>query len=251
MKIPDVALVENGKIKHIFEIYHTHRTSENSRPPHIPWVEIEAQPFINYINTTSDTELRIQCMRDFICGCCVLDNERMEAIENERREAKRLAEEEKREAKRIENARLEAERIEKERLKAQREQKERDYIARLEAESEKRRLEQIERSRRSAEEWERNRPEREAKAREEAEERRIINEKIQKERDEEAMLRNADRLHQVEIRIKKTTRHGCGIFLIDMCECEREGIVPEYEPDRITGKLFCKQCKKRKCRCVA
>lgn len=264
MKIPDVALVENGKIKHIFEIYHTHRTSENSRPPHIPWVEIKAQPFINYINTTSDAELRIQCMRDYICECCILDNGRMEAIKNEQREAKRLAEEEKREAKRIENARLEAKRIEKERLeenariekeglKAQREQKERDYKARLEAESEQRRLEQIERSRRSAEEFERLRPEREAEAKQQAEERRIRDEQLRIKCEEDQRLREADKQKALEDKHKQNTIHPtpCGLSLINMCDCINNGLIPEYEANRLTGKMFCKLCSKWKCRCTA
>jgi len=265
-KIPDTALVESGKIIFICEVYHTHRTLETDRPSDIPWVEIEATWFNNYINTTSDAVLQIQCIRDSICNGCELKNkenfEREQArllakfiAEEEKREAKRIAEEQKREAKRLEAERREKERIEKElseaKKKAEKLEKQRLEKERLEAELEKRRLDQIERSRRSAEEFERLRPEREAKAKQEAEERRVRNEKIQKERDEEAMLRYADKRHQAEILFKKTTRHGCGILLIDMCECEREGIVPEYEPDRITGKLFCKQCKKRKCRCTA
>lgn len=257
MKIPDVALVENGKIKHIFEIYHTHRTSENSRPPHIPWVEIEAQPFINYINTTSDTELRIQCMRDFICGCCVLDNERMEAIEAERREAKRLAEEQKREEKRIEAERKENERIERERLEAlkkereqiEKERKQKEFILIME----KRRLEELEkekeRAKRAAEEWKRGAPERARLA----EEKRIRDEQLRLQWEEESKLREADRKTALEYKTKKNTIHPkpCGLSLINMCDCENDGIVPEYETDGLTGKLFCKLCKKWKCKCIA
>jgi hypothetical protein len=257
MKIPDVALVENGIIKHIFEIYHTHRTSENSRPPHIPWVEIKAQPFVNYINTTSDTELRIQCMRDFICECCILDNERMAAIENERREAKRIAEEQKRETKRIEDERKEKERIEKDRLEALKKERERIEKERKQKEflliMEKRRLEELEkekeRAKRAAEEWERGAPERARLA----EEKRIREEQLRLQWEEESKLRRADKQREIEDRVKKTTVHPkpCGLSLINMCDCINNGLVPDYEAARLTGKLYCKLCKKWKCRCTA
>jgi hypothetical protein len=72
VKIADVALVENDKIKYIFEICHTNITSENNRPE--PWFEIKAEDFINKINSgeniDEDGNIDIKCIRKYICDSC-------------------------------------------------------------------------------------------------------------------------------------------------------------------------------------
>ena len=68
VKIADVAVVENDKIKYIFEICHTNNTSENNRPE--PWFEIKAEDLINKINIDEDGNIDIKCIRKYICNSC-------------------------------------------------------------------------------------------------------------------------------------------------------------------------------------
>jgi len=63
----DVALVENGNIKYIFEICYKNRTREDNRPE--PWVEINAETFINKINSTNG-KIEIECKREYKCNSC-------------------------------------------------------------------------------------------------------------------------------------------------------------------------------------
>jgi len=110
---------------------------------------------------------------------------------------------------------------------------------------EKRRLDDLERekerAKRAAEEWEKGAPERARLA----EEKRIRDEQLRIQWEEEDKLRRADKQREIEDRVKKTTLHPkpCGLSLINMCDCINEGLVPEYEADRLTGKMFCKLCK--------
>lgn len=67
----DVALINNNpdSIKYIFEIYYTHRTSEEKRPD--PWFEIKAEDLINIMNSDESIEdYKIQCIRKKICLNC-------------------------------------------------------------------------------------------------------------------------------------------------------------------------------------
>ena len=63
----DVALVENGDIKYIFEICYKNKTREENRPE--PWIEIDAETFINIINSKND-KIKIECKRDYTCKFC-------------------------------------------------------------------------------------------------------------------------------------------------------------------------------------
>ena len=72
-KSADVALVENDKIKYIFEICYKHKTNEENRPE--PWVEINAEDLINKINSgeiiDEDGNISIKCIRNYKCEFCV------------------------------------------------------------------------------------------------------------------------------------------------------------------------------------
>jgi hypothetical protein len=72
VKIADVAVVENDKIKYIFEICNTNKTSENNRPE--PWFEIKADDLINKINLgeniDEDGNIGIKCIRKYKCESC-------------------------------------------------------------------------------------------------------------------------------------------------------------------------------------
>jgi len=69
-KIADIALIENNKIKFIFEICHTHKTNEKDRPE--PWFEIKAKDFIESVNLSNctDDKINIRCIRSFSCKKC-------------------------------------------------------------------------------------------------------------------------------------------------------------------------------------
>jgi hypothetical protein len=65
----DVALVENNNIKYIFEICYKNKTKEENRPE--PWVEIDAETFINNINSNeTNSEILIECKREHKCRVC-------------------------------------------------------------------------------------------------------------------------------------------------------------------------------------
>ncbi len=102
----DVALIEDKKIKYIFEICYSHKTKEEDRPD--PWFEINAIDLINNINSIKNAKykIRIECKRDFNCGSC--KEHTAKEIEDEI-----LKEERKIECKRIEQERLKQERLER------------------------------------------------------------------------------------------------------------------------------------------
>jgi len=97
-KSADVALIENDKIKYIFEICYKNKTMEENRPE--PWIEINAEDLINKINSgeiiDEEGNITIECVRNYKCDFCVdyenikrnLYYERLkqEKIENERQE---------------------------------------------------------------------------------------------------------------------------------------------------------------------
>ena len=71
-KSADVALVENDKIKYIFEICHKNKTLENNRPE--PWFEIKAECLINKINSgeiiDEEGNIFLECIRHYKCDSC-------------------------------------------------------------------------------------------------------------------------------------------------------------------------------------
>jgi hypothetical protein len=100
VKIADVAVVENDKIKYIFEICNTNKTSENNRPE--PWFEIKAEDLINKINSgeniDEDGNIDIKCIRKYKCESCKYIEEQDQIkkeielikIENEFRKKERI-----------------------------------------------------------------------------------------------------------------------------------------------------------------
>jgi hypothetical protein len=68
----DVALIEEDKIKYIFEICNKNKTKEENRPE--PWVEIKAAELINSANSYKSNEfddfITIECIRDYKCDDC-------------------------------------------------------------------------------------------------------------------------------------------------------------------------------------
>lgn len=69
LKIADVAYIDNDEIVCIFEIYNTHRTSNENRPE--PWFEIDAKTLINTANDISSNMLKISCVRQVDCDECI------------------------------------------------------------------------------------------------------------------------------------------------------------------------------------
>jgi ribosomal protein L37E/uncharacterized protein YkuJ len=78
-KIADVACLNNGEIKYIFEICNTHKTKEENRPE--PWFEIDALDFIKSTGKMTTNKLTINCMRSgsseyrwdekYVCANCL------------------------------------------------------------------------------------------------------------------------------------------------------------------------------------
>jgi competence CoiA-like predicted nuclease len=114
----DVALLKNGSMIFIVEIYHTNRTKEENRPE--PWVEIDADKLITKINSNEIVNdngyIHIECIRHYTCDSCIEIINR----ENERKvqelEAKRKLN--------IELARKHQEELEKKRQKQLEEERE-------------------------------------------------------------------------------------------------------------------------------
>jgi hypothetical protein len=65
----DVALIESDNIRYIFEICYKNKTKEENRPE--PWLEIDAENLIKYINNKDHQKIEIECKRDYKCECCV------------------------------------------------------------------------------------------------------------------------------------------------------------------------------------
>ena len=140
-KSADVALVENDKIKYIFEICYKNKTREENRPE--PWFEIDAEKLINKINSgeiiDEDGNISIECIRDYKCDEYIKyeENEsikrklyyeklKQDRIEKERQEKIRKENEEKDriEKERQEKIRKENEKIIKENEKIRKENEE-------------------------------------------------------------------------------------------------------------------------------
>ena len=98
-KSADVALLENEKIKYIFEICYKNKTKEENRPE--PWVEIDAERLINSEDLIDvKGYINIECIRSYKCDECIRNEEneriRMETLkENERIQMETLKENER------------------------------------------------------------------------------------------------------------------------------------------------------------
>jgi hypothetical protein len=130
-KSADVALIENNKIKNIFEICYKNKTKEENRPE--PWVEINAENLILNINSGEIIDdkgnITIECIRDYKCDECVEyeeDEKQKIKLEWEQYEKDRLEksiiekerfEREKIERKKLEDIRIEKEILEREKMK--------------------------------------------------------------------------------------------------------------------------------------
>lgn len=125
----DVAIVENDKIKCIFEICYKNKTKEENRPE--PWVEIKAADLINIVNSRNvdDDFISIDCIRDYKCDYCIEyeENEKKEYLINKQKELERERQREYRE-KEYQKREHQREHQETEREKREREEREHQEI---------------------------------------------------------------------------------------------------------------------------
>ena len=97
----DVALIEEDKIKYIFEICYKNKTKEENRPE--PWVEIKAAELINSVNSYKSNEfdddfITIECIRDYKCDDCFEREEtekKMYLIEKQKEREREIRERER------------------------------------------------------------------------------------------------------------------------------------------------------------
>ena len=100
-KIADLAYIEDGSIKYIFEICYKHKTRADNRPE--PWFEIDAESLLRDINIPeySDNLIELKCIRSEKCNICV----QIEINEKEKRRLKEIEYNEKKRLKEIEEKR--------------------------------------------------------------------------------------------------------------------------------------------------
>jgi hypothetical protein len=93
-KKADIAYLEGGAMKYIFEICYKHKTNEDNRPE--PWFEINAEVLLHEINTEkfSNNNIQIDCIRYTNCDYCKIR-------ESEEKEKQRLREIEEKEKQRL------------------------------------------------------------------------------------------------------------------------------------------------------
>jgi len=137
-KTADIAYINAGSIKYIFEICHKHKTREDIRPE--PWFEINAEKLLEDINSErlqGDT-LEINCIRNKLCSDCHLKKEE----EDEKRRLKYIEEEENK--KRILEYREEQDRLRAKYAKEEKEKRQERQRLREIEEKERQRLKEIE-----------------------------------------------------------------------------------------------------------
>lgn len=99
-KIADIAYLENDTIKYIFEVCYKHKTDSYGRPE--PWFEINAEDFLNKINTSDyNDNIKLSCIRSKKCENCI----KKELEEVERRRIRELEEVERQRIKELEQKR--------------------------------------------------------------------------------------------------------------------------------------------------
>ena len=128
-KSADVALIENNKIKYIFEICYKNKTLEKNRPE--PWFEIKAEYLINKINSgeiiDEEGNVLLECIRDYKCDSCGYREECERKIQMEKQlEKNELVNMSKEDYRTIELKFKREVEIEKERIRRDNEYKERE-----------------------------------------------------------------------------------------------------------------------------
>ena len=218
----DIALVENDNIKYIFEICYKNKTKEENRPE--PWVEIDAQTFINNINSNeTNSEILIECKREYKCGVC-------EENENyERKQYYNMLEKMRTKEKEQTNEKLELFNMGKE--------DERTIQVQQKISLERERTIQVQQK--ISLERERERLERENLKKQLELEREQWRNKIEKECYEK-------RRKEAEYLKKLLEQNNtCSICNINYCKCD----VSNFIMDKY-NRTICANCNKRKCKCV-
>ncbi len=209
-KSADVALVENGVVKYIFEICYKNKTSEENRPE--PWFEFNAEDLISKINSgeiiDEDGNVNIECIRNYKCDFCIEFEEKQRLhYENFIKEQERREQLERQRAETL-----------KTKMRKHREKQERERLeARLRWENEQYEIQE-----------------------------RWIREDEERQRQERVM---PEIMKQLKLecgfdRIVSKVREPCSC---DMCVCTCEN--PKYELVKLSNNLFCVKCNKWKCRC--
>ena len=204
----DVALVENDNIKYIFEICYKNKTKEENRPE--PWVEIDAETFINNINSNeTNSEILIECKREHKCGVC-------EENENyERKQYYNMLEKMRTKEKEQTNEKLELFNIGKE------DERTIQIQNKIALEREKERLE-------------RENLRKQLELEKEQERKKIEKEYYEKRRMETEYLKKI--LEQ---------NNTCSICKINYCKCDTPNFIMDTH-----NRTICATCNKRKCKCV-
>lgn len=204
----DVALVENDNIKYIFEICYKNKTKDENRPE--PWVEIDAETFINNINSNeTNSEILIECKREHKCGVC-------EENENyERKQYYNMLEKMRTKEKEQTNEKLELFNMGKE------DERTIQIQNKIALEREKERLE-------------RENLRKQLELEKEQERKKIEKEYYEKRRMETEYLKKI--LQQ---------NNTCSICKINYCKCD----TPNFIIDK-HNRTICANCNKRKCKCV-
>lgn len=226
LRSADVALVQNGNAKCIFEICYKNKTKEEDRPE--PWVEIDAEPFIKTVNSDENNDkLKLVCIRDYTCGICS-DNERYRYLILERLRIKK--EEQSNEKQEILNMGNEDTRIIERRIKQKNEERKQKNEERIRRENEERMW------RETAERMQRDYEERI---------KREYEERLKKENDEriekEEKMKREDELKKILLEQNKLC-NGCKI---NYCKCANpKFVINSY------NNTTCVNCTRRKCKCV-
>ena len=100
LRSADVALIDETTIHFIFEICYKHKTKEENRPE--PWIEIDAIKLINNINSVKnadETDIHIQCIRDYKCDTCIYTSKKYNDWLSREEEKKRIQKEDERKRK--------------------------------------------------------------------------------------------------------------------------------------------------------
>jgi len=71
-KVADIACVNSSdnSIDVIFEIMHAHKTEPSARPE--PWFEIDANEFLEQMNSFVGNDRKLKCIRKLICEDCIV-----------------------------------------------------------------------------------------------------------------------------------------------------------------------------------